>query len=388
MRVPAPLLSLVLLSPAIAHGQVFVHPGILLDLPALERTRDALRAGDPLKTSAMAVMRRSPLASPSYVATPFAKVECGSFHTPSIGCKAERDDAKAAYTHALLWAYLGDDTHARKAVEIMNAWATTLTSGHANSNGPLQASWAAQLWTRAAEIIRHTSAAWPAADARRFDNWLLAQYLPDIDRMGACPGGNWHASGIEARMNMGIYTDRRDLYDRAVNDWNTRLPTYVYMPADGAAPRPRPGCTTPTEMLWFGQTIMAAGLAEETCRDLEHTAYGLAAYLNAAETNRLQGGRLYAQQGQRLTAAMEFHTDMLSRPAVPAWLCKGTLVSDVRGTLEIGHSHFAGRMGQALPHTAAWLATHRPSQGDFHFLWETLTHGTALSGAAPPTAQW
>ncbi len=37
MRVPAPLLSLVLLSPAIAHGQVFVHPGILLDLPALEQ---------------------------------------------------------------------------------------------------------------------------------------------------------------------------------------------------------------------------------------------------------------------------------------------------------------------------------------------------------------
>jgi len=123
---------------------------------------------------------------------------------------------------------------------------------------------------------------------------------------------------------------------------------------------------------------MAAGLAEETCRDLEHTAYGLAAYLNAAETNRVQGGSLYQAQGERLVAAMEFHTDMLARPVVPAWLCKGNLVSDVRGTLEIGYSHFAGRLGQALPHTAAWLAAHRPSQGDFHFLWETLTHGSAL----------
>lgn len=134
------LLSLTLLSPALAHGQAFVHPGILLDAPALQATRAALRAGDPLKTSAMAAMRQSPLAS------------------------------------------------------------------------------------------------------------------------------------------------------------------------------------------------------------LEHVA------------NRLQGGSLYQAQGKRLVAAMEFHTDMLARPVVLAWLCKGKLVSDVRGTLEIGYSHFVGRLGQALPHTAAWLA--------------------------------
>ena len=56
MRAPVLLLSLALLSPALAHGQAFVHPGILLDAPALQATRDALRAGDPLKTSAMAAM--------------------------------------------------------------------------------------------------------------------------------------------------------------------------------------------------------------------------------------------------------------------------------------------------------------------------------------------
>ena len=58
------------------------------------------------------------------------------------------------------------------------------------------------MWTRAAELIRHTSTAWPEADARRFGDWLIAQYLPDIDRMGPCPGGNWHASGVEARIDV------------------------------------------------------------------------------------------------------------------------------------------------------------------------------------------
>ena len=109
MRTPALLLSFTLLSPAIAHAQAFIHPGILLDAPALQATREALRVGDPLKTAAMAALRKSPLASLDHVATPFARVECGSFDKPSIGCKPERDDAKAAYTHALLWAYLRDN---------------------------------------------------------------------------------------------------------------------------------------------------------------------------------------------------------------------------------------------------------------------------------------
>jgi len=364
--------------PSPVEAQAFTHPGILLDSAALAATRDALAANDPRATAALAKVRSHPLAALDRVPTPFTAVECGSFDKPSIGCREERDDAKSAYTHALLWAYLGDAAHGRKAIEIMDAWATTLTGGHANANAPLQASWAAQLWTRSAELMRHAGNAWPERDARRFGDWLVAQYLPDIERMGPCPGGNWHASSIEARMNIGIHTDRRDLYDAAVADWRRRLPTYVYMPEDGPTPRPRPGCSTPLSKLWFDQTTMAAGLAEETCRDLEHTAYGLAAYLNAAETDRLQGGRLFDEQGPRLVAAMEFHTDMLARPVVPTWLCKGRLVSNVAGTLELGYAHFHGRQGLALPHTRRWLSGHRPSVGDFHFLWETLTHGIAL----------
>lgn len=361
-----------------AHAQEFRHPGILLDRSALDATRHALAEGDPTKTSAMQQLQADPRASLDYTPTPFVEVVCGSFDMPSIGCREERRDAQAAYTHALAWAYLDDPAHARKAAEIMDAWATTLTAGHSDANAPLQASWAAQLWTRAAELLRHTGAPWPAANAARFGHWLVAQYLPDIRRMGPCPGGNWHASGIEALMNIGILTDDRALYEEAVATWKQRLPTYVYASGDGDTPLPRPGCNTPLKDLWFGQTVMAKGLAEETCRDLEHTAYGLAAYLNAAETDRLQGGTLYAHGGGRLASAMDFHADMMARPSIPGWLCGGRLVSSMKGTLELGYGYFAGQAGVALPATAAWLGRQRPARGDFHFLWETLTHGIAL----------
>lgn len=372
----APLLLALL--PLTAQSQTFVHPGVLLDASSLQKTRDEIAAGVPHKVQALAAVRAHALAAPGYLATPFAKVECGSYDKPSIGCREERDDAKAAYTHALLWAYLGEEVHARKAVQIMDAWATTLTGGHGKANAPLQASWAAQMWTRAAEIMRHTSAIWPAADAQRFGTWLLQQYLPDIQRMGPCPGGNWHASAIEARMNIGVYTDRRDIYDKAVADWKAYLPAYVYVPMDGAAPRPRPGCSIPVKELWYDQVTMAAGLSQETCRDLEHTAYGVSAFLNAAETNRLQGGMLYREEEERLVATMEFHTEMQARKDVPAWLCKGKLVKSIEGTMDLGHGLYAGRSGVALPHTSAWLRDNRPSLGNFHYLWETLTHGVAL----------
>lgn len=179
-------------------------------------------------------------------------------------------------------------------------------------------------------------------------------------------------------MNVGIYTDDRALYEEAVAMWKQRLPSYIYASGDGEQPRPRPGCNTPLKDLWFGQTVMANGLAEESCRDLEHTAYGLAAYLNAAESDRLQGGTLYAHGGDRLASAMEFHTDMMSRPSIPGWLCGGQLVSTMKGTLELGYGYFVGQAGMQLPATGAWLVRQRPVPGDFHFLWETLTHGIAL----------
>lgn len=360
------------------HSDGFRHPGILLDRSSIEATKLALSQKDPLKTAAMDAMLKSPLTSLGYTPKPHAKVICGPYSRPDIGCSDEIRDAQAAYTQALLWAYLGDERHARKAAEIMDAWANTLSGGHENKNAPLQASWSAQLWTRAAEIVRHTSSVWPAPDAQRFGDWLLKQYLPDINRMGACYNGNWHASAIEARMNIGVYTDRRDLYDGAVRQWRRQVPAYIYMQADGERPITQPGCNRASKDVWFRQESLASGIAQETCRDLAHTAFGLSAFFNAAETDRLQGGNLFQQENERLAQAMEFPTGILNAGKTPEWLCGGKLQASMNGTLEIGYAELHGRMGKELPNTAEWLSTQRPSRGHLHFLWETLTHGIKI----------
>lgn len=356
----------------------FVHPGVLIDGVTMESGRNSIEHGDKFKVAALTLLRDDRRASLGYEASPVSRVECGPYSKPDIGCSAEISDAQAAYSHALLWVYLKDERHARKAAEIMNAWSSTLSQGHALSNAPLQAAWAAQMWTRAAEIIAHTSDLWPASDVQKFKSYLLQQYLPDIQKMGHCLNGNWYASRVEAKMNIAIFTDRRDLYDSAVREWRERVPAYIYAPGDGKGPLPDPECNKNLNTHWHGQSLLAPGVTQETCRDLTHTAMGLSAISNAAETDRIQGGTLFQDSAYRLVAAMEFHSTVLNRKQPPEWLCGGKLSARLSGTLEISYAYYAGVLGVSMPQTAKWLSHNRPSRGTLHMLWETLTHGIPI----------
>lgn len=227
---------------AIAASPPFVHPGILIDAAQVDRIRTRLRDHDSVTVAAFDAARRSSLARLDRTPKPHARVECGPYSKPDIGCSDEIVDAQSAYTHALLWTLTGERAHAVKAIEIMEAWSGTLRHGHAGSNGPLQASWAGQPWPRAAEIIRHTSDAWPDAAATRFAIMLSEQYLPDIDRMGACHTFNWQTSAIEARLNIAVFRDDRAAFDRAVAQWRERATTSIYLATDGEEPLSPTAC--------------------------------------------------------------------------------------------------------------------------------------------------
>lgn len=355
----------------------FKHPGIFLDVAQIDAVRKKIAASSGVTLQALGAVQKSNLASFDYQPKPWSVVECGSFSKPDLGCTDESQDAQAAYTHALLWALLRDERHARKAVEIMDAWSSTLKGGHTNSNAALQASWNAQLWPRTAEIIRYTSDVWSSDAIARFEAMLSTQYLPDILAMGRCHVFNWQASALEARAHIAIFTNDRAGFDDAIGAWSERARSSLYLAKDGAVPHSHAWCPKQGEALiesWFGQRSFVDGHAQETCRDLEHTAYGLAALINVAETGRIQGVDLYGLERERLKAAMEYHAKLKNSPGVPASVCGGTLKGDLTGTMEVGYNHYAGREGMALPETSAWLNARRPARGYFHYLWETLTH--------------
>lgn len=356
----------------------FRHPGVLVTRGQLDFVRERIDAGDEPWKSAFAAMQQSRYASLDHQPKPRAVVECGPYSKPNYGCRDERDDASAAYTHALLWQFTRQEAHAKKAIEIMNAWAGSVQS-HIGHNAPLQASWAASIWPRAAEIIRYTYEGWAKDDIERFGTMLRKAYLPPIEEGRPIYNGNWELSMIEAMISVGVFLEDQRLFDKAIAMWRKRVPAYFYLTTDGELPVPPPlGNKTTRELMvkyWYGQEKFVDGLGQETCRDFGHLQMGLAAMIDTAETALIHGIDLYGEEGKRITAAMEFHAGFLLGDPIPEWLGGGELDLRAIGTWEIAYNHYHGRIDAKLPRTEELIRTKvRPTRPAIFMLWETLTH--------------
>jgi hypothetical protein len=365
---------------ALPPAGAFRHPGVLVNQAELDFVRAKVAAGlQPWKAAFDAARTRGAL---DHKAAPLANVICGSYSMPNIGCAEELNDAIAAWSDALVWAVGGEEAYAKKAIEIMNAWAAVLKT-HSDSNAPLQAGWAASLWPRAAEIIRHGYGGWAKPDVDAFAKLLRDVYLPLIIKGGGGTNGNWDLTMIDASMNIAVFLDDRATFDRTLTMWRKRVPAYLYLAEDGPRPVQPPGSSKDIVAYWQGQSTFVDGLSQETCRDLLHTQLGMSSAINAAETAYQQGVDLYGEQSRRLRAGLEFHADYLLGKPAPAWLCGGKLNLRLLPMWEIAFNHYKNRLGLALPLTEQLLVKVRTTTSGVYkqMAFETLTHAeTAWAG--------
>ncbi|MFC7303172.1 alginate lyase family protein [Streptomyces monticola] len=358
-----------------------VHPGGLVDREQLETARKKVRQGEEPWASAFDGMRASRYASLWYTPQPQTEVSCPTGDKPGVGCQQEREDAIAAYTHALMWSVTRDEKHAQKAVDIMDLWSATL-KGHTEGNSGLQSAWAGSTWARAAEIMRHVYKGWSQDGVTRFDRLLREIYLPQVAGGSAGRNGNWDLVMADAASAIGVFLDDRAVFERAVEHVRQRVPAYFYLRKDGKRPVAPPGglVQTPGELTryWFGQRRFVDGLAQETCRNFQHVGYAVAATAHVAETARHQGVDLYRDVAERLRAALELHArhQVAEDPTAPRWLCGGKLTLTMGPDLEVALNHLQNRLGLHLPQARRLTGEMRPAGTDDLFVaWETLTHG-------------
>ncbi|WP_418953487.1 alginate lyase family protein [Streptomyces cinnabarinus] len=361
----------------------FKHPGVLVSKAQLDFVRGRVKAKAEPWTSAYGAMVKSKYASLSWTAKPRATVECGPGSSPNHGCSDEREDALAAYTHALLWNLTKDRRHATKAIEIMDAWSAVIKE-HTNHNAPLQTGWSGASFARAGELMKHTYTGWPGARQSRFATMLRTVYLPMVIKGRPNANGNWELIMMDAATGISVFLDDRASFDKAIAIWSKRVPAYIYLKSDGALPKSPAGSSKDTreELIdyWQGQSTFVDGLAQETCRDFGHTGWGFAAAAHVAETARIQGRDLYSEAERRMTKALEFHAAYELGATVPSWLCKGSVDRGIGSVLEVAYNHYAGREGISLPKTKQLIQTRqRPSGADYFLAWETLTHANNLN---------
>jgi hypothetical protein len=357
---------------------VFRHPGVLVGAQQLDFVRGKVDAGEQPWRAAYDQMRGSPYASLSWTPKPRAVVDCGTNFRPDNGCGAERDDALAAYTDALIWYLSRDAGYAAKAIEILNAWPPSIQQ-HTNSNAPLQASWAGATFARAAELIRYSGAGWPTPDLVRFAAMLRAVYLPMVRGGKPLANGNLELAMTDAASSIAVFLDDRAEFSNAITIWRGRVPAYIYLSSDGALPTAAPNATNTSRAAlvtyWQGQSDFTdfPGIAQETCRDFGHTGWGFDAAAHVASTAWVQGIDLYAELRPRMTAALEFHAryDLGAKP--PATLCRGAVHTGLGPVLEIPYNHYH-RLGLPLAYTWALIQKTRPAGASSFIAWETLTH--------------
>lgn len=380
---------------AIEHGAVspFMHPGIKVNVHYMSTFVGRNLDKEPWKSAFEKVVNDYlSRGSKNWQPKPRHQVECGAYSNPDLGCTDETRDAQAAYGQALLWIITGDRDYAATSIRILDAWSANLTQGHVGENARLQASWAGSVFTCAAEILAHTDAGWSSQGQQAFKTMLKTQFQPIIEKLFYGEGwlrdiwaSNWRATGIEALYYIAIHTDDLALAARSLQFWKDHLVAQIYLETDGPVPRLLPNWSRqPTEeefkVAWGRPWRFIDGLNIETCRDFAHTAYGLASTINVAETALMHGIDLYqdteTQAEQRLTKAMELHCGYENIALMPdlSTQYSGFKLS-AQWTFEIAYTHYAVRLGRHLPQTRAFIARHRPAQGDFHYMWETLTHG-------------
>lgn len=431
----------------------FVHPGILVSKQQLDFVKAKIANNEQPWRQAYETARSNFLGNTSRLPTPVPEVKCSQgqeFITkyPQAGCEPLRDQANAAYTQALLWYYSGEQRYADSAIRIINAWATThkktwfdqprvvngaLVYGDPGDNqslpqgysgGLLLNAWATQSMTRAAEILRYSNSGWSQQDIQRAETYFKTVHM---DALGAgwTSTSNWETSVAEAWVNVGIFTNDWAIFNKGIAYWRQETPRYMYMESDGPYPlNPfknlvwRTGTdgkkypelvpklnVPPAEINanWRSPTKYINGLGKETCRDIGHNYMGFGGIANVAETARIQGIDLYAEQKDRIIAAYElnagYSNEALNEMDARGWSYSATNLDNLDqsktgwypknnwhcpqfltggGSLKLGqevaYNHYARRLGISMPQTQRLIERVRPSEAGNHMVWETLTH--------------
>ncbi len=266
----------------VASAQPFNHLGLLHSAEELDFVRQKLAATEQPWKSAWEQLQASKAASLDYAPRPFANVVRGVRNNPDIGSSEMSNDAAAAYAHALQWSLTGNAAHATKAIEILNAWAAILesVSGH---DARLLVGMDGIAFCNAAELIRHSSAEWPAEDQKEFERMLRQVFYPVIKDFYPTANGNWDASMIQTMIAMGIFLDDRAMFDRAVE---------YYRNGEGN------GAITK----YFNEF----GECQESGRDQLHVQMGMGFLACACEMAWKQGVDLYGAADNRLAKGFEY----------------------------------------------------------------------------------
>jgi hypothetical protein len=267
------------------------------------------------------------------------------------------NDFMAAYYNALMWNITGNEAHALKAIEIIDAYAAT-TQGIIGADAELNGLYGFML-TNAAELIRHTYNGWPQEKVTQCQNMLQSVFYPVLQNFRPCAHGNWDIICMKALMSIAIFSNDKPMFNKVVNyfyhgEGNGSIDNYVK-----------------TE----------AGQLQESNRDQPHTMLALGSLAEIGEIGLKQGIDLYQASNNAIMRGYEYTSKYNLGMSVPYETsydyCERNyqdynpeaISSNGRGlfraVFEIAYNHYAYRKGLSMPYTLEVLEAMGPEGAPF-----------------------
>ncbi|HTN19718.1 MAG TPA: RICIN domain-containing protein [Pelobium sp.] len=210
-----------------------VHPGMLHTAADFNRMIQKVNAGAQPWLSGWNKLLANPHSASTYTMQgPTVMIIRGSTTLGSENYSKVMNDAAAAYQNALRWKIAGTTANATKAIQILNAWATTCTSIEGDSNQSLASGLYGYQLANAAEIMRSYSG-WSSSDFTKFKTFMVNVFYSDandflVRHHGTCDThywANWDLCNMATILSIGILCDDQSKIDQAINYFKSGIGT-------------------------------------------------------------------------------------------------------------------------------------------------------------------
>lgn len=304
-------------------------------------------------------------------------------------------DVHAAYQNALRWQATGIEEHGAAAVRILNAWSSSLASIGGNADRFLAAGIYGYQFANAAELVRDRG----DFQYTPFRDMLLNIFYPMNEQFLTFHNNavitnywaNWDLCTMASVLAIGIFADRDDLVDRAVDYFH-----------NGA------GNGSLAHAVPFVYDSEGLAQWQESGRDQGHTVMGIGLMGAICEMAWNQGIDLWGADDNRFLKASEYVAKYNLGNDVPftpyswqsgpnttaphvGWQTQTVISDNSRGQLrpvwELILGHYSGRRGLSAPWTEQMVAAVRAEGGGGDYGqtsggYDQLGFGT-LTAAAP-----
>jgi hypothetical protein len=266
--------------------KTFIHPGVLHTQKDFDHLYEIVQKKISPAYDSYLLMRDNPRASADYKMNGPFKVISRDGEFAYTKTKMETDFS-AAYLNSIMWMVTKDPAHAKKSLEILEAYADTLTTIPPTNDAPLLAGLEGLKIVYAAEVLRYTYKGMSTQQLNKITRMITGVFLPVLDKFYNTPpytNGNWGSIATKTYMAAAIFLDNQKMYKKAVDfyyngNYNGTIKNYI---------------------------SGATGQIQESGRDQGHSQLGIGALATVCEIAWKQGDDLYAALDNRLLSGFEY----------------------------------------------------------------------------------